>query len=583
MNEFKKIANIRLKLNLGKKITLALGFLLILALVMALIGWQVANNFVNASQEMVTLNYYETFINLQYQEELKYVYTNRNIDTLLSDKIEFDHMNLNAYHSFKEMAWACKPHKKFQVDRQKARNLHINFDKTSNSTLDAITEGTIVRKENINLTRSIKEILRAQNIGQKALLFFNEAVVNEYNYFTTNDTAYYIQFNKCITDAKSSADIPAIKPVIDNIEKYHTNVDFLIKLNNKTKKLLAASDQTWNDTWGYPYRMKTIIHKYMVELKQSIKNFYLIIIILITFFGIWFIYSISKNITKGAKQNIIALEAIASGNLSITIDGKLLDRSDEFGKLARTMQTTAEKLNEIILDIFSSANNVKISSTQLENASDEISKGANKQAASLEEISSSMEEIVSNIEQNSEHSIGAKNKAIFIANEIEKVNMSSVKSTESIKEITTRISIINDIAFQTNLLALNAAVEAARAGEYGRGFAVVAGEVKRLAERSRIAAEEIHKISARSIKVTEEATQSLSAITPNIKDTARLVQEIAAVSLEQKSGVEQINNAIQQLNQVTQQNASTSEELSVKSKELSDMANDLHQQIEFFN
>jgi len=150
------------------------------------------------------------------------------------------------------------------------------------------------------------------------------------------------------------------------------------------------------------------------------------------------------------------------------------------------------------------------------------------------------------------------------------------------KQIADKVTIIGDIAFQTNILALNAAVEAARAGEHGRGFAVVAAEVRKLAEKSQIAAGEINALSKSSVQIAEESGKLLASIVPDIQKTARLVQEITAASIEQNSGAEQINNAINQLNQVTQQNAAAAEEMATSTEELSSQSDQLKDMIAFF-
>ena len=159
----------------------------------------------------------------------------------------------------------------------------------------------------------------------------------------------------------------------------------------------------------------------------------------------------------------------------------------------------------------------------------------------------------------------------------------SQNAVEANKNIANKITIINDIAFQTNILALNAAVEAARAGEHGRGFAVVAAEVRKLAERSKLAAEEIVGLAQKSLDLSQGAGVVMSETMPKIDNTTKLVQEISAASLEQNNGATQVNNAIQQLNNVTQQNAAASEELATSSEELSSQAIQLKEIISFFN
>lgn len=159
----------------------------------------------------------------------------------------------------------------------------------------------------------------------------------------------------------------------------------------------------------------------------------------------------------------------------------------------------------------------------------------------------------------------------------------AVKETvAAMQKIAERISIIEDIAYQTNLLALNAAIEAARAGDHGKGFAVVAAEVRKLAERSQIAAAEIGGLTGDSAKVAERAGELLEKMVPDIGKTAELVQEITAASEEQASGVDQINISMQQLDKVTQQNAASSEELAAISAEMSSQAQALQQLISFF-
>ena len=157
-----------------------------------------------------------------------------------------------------------------------------------------------------------------------------------------------------------------------------------------------------------------------------------------------------------------------------------------------------------------------------------------------------------------------------------------LEAVAAMKEIASKISIIEEIARQTNLLALNAAIEAARAGEHGKGFAVVAAEVRKLAERSQKAAGEINQLSGTTVKVSEKAGEMLEKLVPDIQKTAELVQEITAASKEQDTGSEQINKALQQLEKVIQQNASAAEEMASTTEELTGQSDQLMSALGFF-
>lgn len=211
------------------------------------------------------------------------------------------------------------------------------------------------------------------------------------------------------------------------------------------------------------------------------------------------------------------------------------------------------------------------------------------QAAALQETAASVEQLTATVRQNADHAMLANqlsDNSMQIARRGGEVVNAVVHSMgrihESSKQIGDIVALIESIAFQTNILALNASVEAARAGEHGKGFAVVASEVRKLAERSKLAADEIAKISSNSLAVTEASERILVELAPEIMRTAELVQEIAASSSEQSAGVDQVNNALNDLNNIIQENAAASEELATSAEELAGQAEQLKSMIAYF-
>lgn len=296
--------------------------------------------------------------------------------------------------------------------------------------------------------------------------------------------------------------------------------------------------------------------------------------------GIAFTYFISRSIILALQKSVKYANELANGNLTRKIE---VSRNDEVGKMLGALSLIGQNINNVVAKIKSSADEITHAGNLLSQKSEDIASGATQQASSTEEMSASVEEMAATIRQNSEHAQTTGDIASKSAEGIIEGAKSAKDAIISMQDIAEKINIISEIAFQTNLLALNAAVEAARAGEAGKGFSVVAAEVRKLAERSKMAAIDIEKMSGETVRVSGSAGEKLESITPEIEKTAKLVNEIVLSNKEQIAGIEQINGAMNSLSTVTQTNVSSSEQLAANAKQLLQQSEKLNEAVAFFN
>ena len=293
-------------------------------------------------------------------------------------------------------------------------------------------------------------------------------------------------------------------------------------------------------------------------------------------------------------DTVETLSHLARGDLTHMMDG---DFDGIFATLKADVNATVTKLTEVVSNIQLSASSLESVATEISDSNGEVSLRTEQQAASLEETAAAIEEMTATVRQtagNTEEANSLASEAsqqAVVGGDIVGQAISAMSDiSNSSKQISNIIGVIDEISFQTNLLALNAAVEAARAGEQGRSIAVVADEVRKLAAHSASAAREIKELIDDSNRQVERGSglvnrsgEALNSIVHSIKRVTSIISEISTASQEQAEGIEQVNSSISNMDEGTQQNSSMVEKVTSSINTMSDEVLTLSEMIQFFS
>lgn len=407
-----------------------------------------------------------------------------------------------------------------------------------------------------------------------------EAISHFYKQYTLSDNPDWItKAHAAAREALDASSSPAAQSYLNDIATALSNLEASVR----TQQAFARS----SDALGTQQSrlVNELYDALSLEINERTRLLRILLIALgaaVVVLSISLASMVSSYLTYGIKQAVGLLHPMSEGEFAETPPSRLATYRDEIGLLMAAGQSVATNVRKAFSKIVESAACTASASENLNDISLQLSRGNSEQAGSVEEVSSAMEEMVSSIHLSAESAVHSGDIMQRLQEQIVAANMAGENSLTIVQTITRQINVVQSIAKQTNLLALNAAVEAARVGEHGRGFNVVASEIRKLAEGSAKAAEEIIRLTHESLDATKNTSESLRNILPQMSKAAGLMSEIRSLSMAQRNEADQINSAIRQINRVGQQNAAAAEEMRASAKSLNEQAATMRRAVAWF-
>jgi methyl-accepting chemotaxis protein len=449
----------------------------------------------------------------------------------------------------------------------------LGKDATDLCEIETVVERQLVIEGNYLLTGDAKYLGQHKRLGQEMAGLLREVEETAAQHGQTEELAqlkkvreriddYNATFEGIVEDVKAGKVDQAISR---SLTEANAEVDDILKLINE----IIARDQA----------IIAVDTKDALDQASASSTFMLAMGFLGAVLALVLGVLLGRSIATPMRSMSLIMERLAKGDLDQTIE---VNRRDEIGVMMGATRDMIGSLKTIIGEVRTATTALSSASEQVSSTAQTLSQGSSEQASAVEETSSTLEQMSATITQNAENSRKSEQMSVKSAGDADESSRVVAETTTAMRTISEKVSIIEEIAYQTNLLALNAAIEAARAGDHGKGFAVVATEVRKLAERSQVAAKEITALASGSVQVADRSAVLLAELVPSIRKNTELVQEVSAASQEQASGISQVNKAMGQMDQVTQRNASAAEELSSTAEEMSSQALALSQLMEFF-